>query len=225
MRSPRAPRGSLNTALVLDAALAVVDHLGIDGLTVRAVARELGRPPMTLYSYFDSKRALVDSVFDRLLDRLLTVHHRATWQEEVDAACRHMRRELLDHPQWVPLLARARVPQPALRVYEHLLGLLRRDGLGAEEAMFAVSSVIAHALGAVLVEQMLGGAPSIPEQRLRLVGGIVARSPGAFPRVAEASAKFDRWNFERVFEVGLHSLIRGLDRTDRRRSGRRSRRV
>jgi AcrR family transcriptional regulator len=202
----------LNLRLVLDAALLVIDRAGVEGLTVRAVARELGRPPMTLYTYFRSKQALLDLVFDRLLDRLLKVPGRATWQEEVEAACRHMRRELLDHPRWVPLLVRVRVPQPMLQVYEHLLGLMRSDGLGPEQAMFAVSSLMMQALGAVLVETMLGGAPSIPEQRLQLVSGMVSHAPRAFPRVAKAATKFDRWRFDRVFDVGLHSLIAGLAR-------------
>jgi hypothetical protein len=40
---------------------------------------------------------------------------------------------------------------------------------------------------------------------------------GAFPRIEAVSSKFDRWTFDRVFEVGLRSLVTGLDESSPRR--------
>jgi len=215
----RPPRGSLGRHVVLDAALALIDRVGLDGLTVRGLAEELGRPPMTLYSHFDSKQALVDLAFEHLVERLFTAHRHSTWQAELETSCRHMRRELLEHPHWVALLTRVRVPASALQVYDHLLGLMLQDGFQAEAAMFALSSILSHALGSVLSERLMGGAPSVPEQRLKLVRGMLAQMPrGSYPRVAAVSSKFDRWSFDRVFQVGLRSLIAGLeDSVPRRR--------
>jgi AcrR family transcriptional regulator len=207
----RSQRGSLSQDAVLDAALDLVDRVGLDRLTIRALARELGKPPMTLYTHFDSKRDLLDLAFGRLVQRLLKVHHRATWEEEFEDSCRHMRRVLLDHPHWVSLLTRVKVPVSALGPYDRLLGLMSKGGFRPEAAMFAFSAVMSHALGSVLVERMMGGTPPLPKRRLELVKNMLAEMPRAsFPRVAAVSSKFDRWNFDDVFEVGLRSLFAGL---------------
>lgn len=219
MRS-RSPRGSLSREVVLDAALALIDRVGVDHLSVRGLADELARPPMTLYSHFDSKQALLDLAFAHLVHRLFVTHRHATWQAELEAACRHIRRELVGHPHWVALLTRVRVPSSALHVYDHLLGLMLEDGFRPEAAMFAFSSIISHALGSALAERLMDGKPSVPQQRLELVRRMLADgSRGSFPRIRAVSSKFDRWTFDRVFEVGLRSLVTGLDESSPRRKG------
>ncbi len=64
---------------------------------------------------------------------------------------------------------------------------MKKDGLGPEQAMFALSSRTAHVLGSVLVERMSEGPPSVPQQRLHIVSGMISRSPAEFPRLAERS--------------------------------------
>ena len=221
----RAPRGSLSREAIVDAALAVIDRAGVDNLSVRGVAEELQRPPMSLYTHLDSKQELIDLSFERLVERLFE-HHvaRASWQAEVEGCCRHVRRVLLDHPNWIALLTRVRVPVTGLRAYEHLLGLMTSDGFRPHAAMFAFSALMSHAVGSVLVERLMAGHPSIPEQRMRLVRDVVAGRPkGSYPLIASVASKFDRWTFDRVFDVGLHSLVTGLDETDRRPALRRAR--
>ena len=59
MRRQR-PRGTTRPEAVVDAALKVVDEVGVDGLTIRAVAGLVGAPPMSLYTHFDNKEGLLD---------------------------------------------------------------------------------------------------------------------------------------------------------------------
>jgi AcrR family transcriptional regulator len=223
MASPSS-RGSLRRHVVLDGALAVIDRVGLDGLTVRALGRELGVAPMTLYTHFDSKRALLDLAFAHLLHRLFVPQGGTTWQAECEASCRRMRRVLLEHPHWIALLTRVSVPVSALDTYERLLGLMSKDGFRPEAALFAFSSIISHAIGSVLVERMMAGTPPIPKQRLTIVKGMLANLPrGSYARVAAVAPTFDRWSFEEVFDVGLHSLIAGLDSRAPRRNRHRRR--
>ncbi len=208
----RSPRGSLSPHVVFDTALALIDREGLDGLSVRGLAAELGRPPMTLYAHFDSKRALLDLAFDHLVQRLFRSHQVATWREELETGCRHARRQLLEHPHWISLLTRVRVPPSSLRVYERLLELMANAGFRPEAAMFSFSVVMSHAIGSVLAERMMAGTPPVPKQRLELVKGMVSAMPhGAYPRIARASRRFDDWSFDRVFEVGLQAILDGLD--------------
>ena len=64
-RQPRLSRDA-----ILDLALAVADAEGIDAVSVRRLARELGVTPMALYWHFDDKSALLHALGDRLLGEL-----------------------------------------------------------------------------------------------------------------------------------------------------------
>jgi AcrR family transcriptional regulator len=55
---------------VVDAAAAVVDRDGIDGLTMRRVAEELDSSPMALYRHVRDKDELLVALLDRLVERL-----------------------------------------------------------------------------------------------------------------------------------------------------------
>ncbi|HXX66857.1 MAG TPA: TetR/AcrR family transcriptional regulator C-terminal domain-containing protein [Polyangiaceae bacterium] len=224
MTRTRSPKGSLTRPTVLDAALALIDRVGIDKLTIRGLARDLARPPMTLYVHFGSKRELLDLAYERLLHRLFAGGHHPTWQSQFEATCRQIRRILLEHPHWVALLTRVNVPPSALEVYDRLLALMWKDGFRAEAAMLALSSLISHALGSVLVQRLLGGKPPIPKRRLELVKEMLAKTPPrTYPRIAAVSPKFEGWSFDGVFELGMRALIAGLDDRAPRRSSQRRR--
>ncbi len=57
-------------ALVLDAARAVFEEHGIDGASMREIARKAGYTPGAIYSYFDSKEAIYGALLSESLERL-----------------------------------------------------------------------------------------------------------------------------------------------------------
>jgi AcrR family transcriptional regulator len=210
-------------ATVLDAALAIIDRDGLRALTIRTLASEVGVAPMTLYAHFKTKDDLLDLTFEHLLSsRLFQSQLRPTWQEEFEAVCRHVRRVLLDHPHWIDLLTRVAAPPSALGMYNEFLGLMSRDGFSPEAAILAISSAMTFTLGAVLVERMMANHPSVPAQQLALVKGVLGGLPNrTYPRIAKMVPRFERWSFDRVFDLGLHSLIAGVEeRGDRRPAAR-----
>ena len=56
--------------LMLDAARAVFGRLGIEGASIREIAREAGYTPGAIYSYFDSKDAIYGALLAESLERL-----------------------------------------------------------------------------------------------------------------------------------------------------------
>jgi len=60
-------------ALVLDAARAVFEDEGIEGASIREIARRAGYTPGAIYSYFDSKEAIYGALLDESLERLNAV--------------------------------------------------------------------------------------------------------------------------------------------------------
>ena len=59
-------------ALVLDAARAVFEEHGIEGASIREIARRAGYTPGAIYSYFESKEAIYGALLAESLDRLNT---------------------------------------------------------------------------------------------------------------------------------------------------------
>ena len=57
-------------SLVLDAARSVFERLGIEGASIREIARQAGYTPGAIYSYFESKEAIYGALLDESLERL-----------------------------------------------------------------------------------------------------------------------------------------------------------
>ena len=73
-------------ALVLDAARAVFEEHGIEGASMREIARRAGYTPGAIYSYFESKEAIYGALLAQSLDRLNTAVHAAKPQDASAAA-------------------------------------------------------------------------------------------------------------------------------------------
>ena len=60
-------------ALVLDAARTVFETLGIDGASIRKIAKQAGYTPGAIYSYFENKEAIYGALLAESLERLNAV--------------------------------------------------------------------------------------------------------------------------------------------------------
>jgi AcrR family transcriptional regulator len=211
----KAARGARASKLtVIDAALALVNRRGFAALTIRRLAADVGAPPMSLYAHFASKEQLHDLMFERLVERLFRPHGGATWQRELETACRHARSELLAHPHWLPLLTRPVLPTTALGFYDHMLRLMTKAGFPRDAAVHAFSSGISFALGFVLTERMMTPRQGVvvPLRRFALLKEAIPHfPPGKYRHITSAKSAFDEWSFDRVFDLGLRSLIAGIE--------------
>ena len=68
--SRRGRKKGLTVAQVVDAAIVLADAEGLDAVSMRRVAQELGVVPMTLYTYVPDKAALLDLMLDALYLRM-----------------------------------------------------------------------------------------------------------------------------------------------------------
>jgi AcrR family transcriptional regulator len=213
MTEPTA-RPTVSRNAVIDAALALVDRGGLAALTIRKLAVEVGAPPMSLYAHFAGKEQLHDLMFERLVQRLFPAHGGSTWQQEFETAARHARALLLAHPHFIPLLTRTAVPTSSLGFYDRLLRLMAEDGFSSDASIHAFSSAMSFALGSVLTERMMTPRPGevVPLRRLALLEEALPQLPrGAYPQISSAKAAFARWSFDGVFDLGLRSLIAGVE--------------
>jgi TetR/AcrR family tetracycline transcriptional repressor len=143
-------RAGLTREAVLAAARAALAEDGVDGLSMRRLARRLGVAPNALYSHVANRDDLIDALLD---DTLSEVHApdptRGDWRRGIETIMRRTYDVLLAHPDLVPLyVARrgARGPR-AVALGEAMLQMLARGGVEGERAREAMRALIIHTIG------------------------------------------------------------------------------
>jgi len=135
---------------VLDAARDLLTQDGLDGLTMRALARRLDVAPNALYSHVPTKTALIDDILDDVLSAVVVPDPDLTdWQDGLRSIMTSTHRLLLEHVELVPLyLVRQGAHGPsAQRLGKAMLALLLRGGVSGTAARDAQRALIVHAIG------------------------------------------------------------------------------
>jgi AcrR family transcriptional regulator len=213
----RQPR--LSREAILDRALAVADAEGIDAVSVRRVARELGVTPMALYWHFDDKNALLHALGDRLLGALdLTVQAREPWPRQLRALLVSLTAVLRAHPSAAVLIGSLpdTASENALRTIEVALDILRRAGFSPEEAAHITRQIVRTTTSMVIAE------PETVPKRDTTEGGTeaVLRSlaPERFPRVIEAAGALSApEDPERFYDLVIELILAGIESAAARR--------
>ena len=192
---------------VLDTALALIDVEGLEALTMRRLAEELGVTAMSLYSYVHTKEEIVDGVYALALTQIESGVDRATsWEDQLATAVRRVHGVFRDHPGLLELFFARSVPSAGIdRVREELLGILRRAGFTPRDALLAHGSCISYAMGFAVAERARRGGPS-PEQYIQ----VDSLPAGEYPYLTEAAADYGSHLSGDAFEYGLAHLIAGL---------------
>ncbi|HEX3588434.1 MAG TPA: TetR/AcrR family transcriptional regulator C-terminal domain-containing protein [Pseudonocardiaceae bacterium] len=104
MGRPRTP--VLNRERIHQGALRIVDAEGLDGLSMRRLAAELGVRAPSLYGHVASKDDLLHSVANEVMDQVdVSAFDSGDWQQGLKVWARSYRAALARHPNLVPFLA------------------------------------------------------------------------------------------------------------------------
>lgn len=151
------PRGTLSKDLILKAALEIIDQEGMDALSLRKIAAQLGVSTMSLYRHYRNKAEIEVDIVDHVVgDYDVTDHDEEDWDDWVHATYAHMRAGLCAHPGLMALLDNASLNTPynginALEVMEVVLRRLRSAGLEPKPAAQLFHTLMAYMIGSVLL--------------------------------------------------------------------------
>jgi len=155
-------RAPLSRERVLNAAIRLADGGGIESLTMRRLARELGVEAMSLYNHVANKGDLVDAMVDLVVSEIELPATSDTWDVAVRECAISAHEVLLRHPWSCSLVmstTSTRIARNArVRYMEWLLGRLREAGFSAELTYHAYHALDSHILGFTLWELGHSGA-------------------------------------------------------------------
>ena len=143
-------RTPLTRERVLEAAAALLDEHGVEGVSMRKLAASLGVEAMSLYNHVKDKQDLLGGAADTLLARFDLPAEPRSWREVIDAYAQVLYQALVEHPSLVVLVAseRASLRHPKLLIaMDRVLGALTETGLEPLEQVNAFRGLNAMCLG------------------------------------------------------------------------------
>lgn len=209
-----ATRAPVNRDLAVERAVAVADGEGIEAVTMRRLARELGVEAASLYHHVSGKDEILDGLVDMVSAEIELPSGTDGWRPAIRQRAHNTRAVLRRHPWAVALMASRTTPGPAtLRLLEAGIRHFREGGFSVEAAAHAISAVDSYVHGFVLQEVNL---PFRNESELAaMTGAIMDQFPRAdFPYLFELTIEHvlqPGYNYGNEFDVGLEVVLDGID--------------
>ncbi len=151
-----ASEAGLSRQRVVVEAIRLADREGVNGLSMRRLAGELGAGAMSLYHYVASKDELLDAMIDSIYEEIELPPEEIDWQSAIRRRALSARQVLVSHPWAIGLLESRTSPGPAnLRHHEAVFACLRRAGFPILMATHANWLLDSYVYGFALQEASL----------------------------------------------------------------------
>jgi TetR/AcrR family tetracycline transcriptional repressor len=200
---------------IVAAALAQLDEAGLEGLTLRRLAERLGIRAPTLYWHVRDKRELMDLIAGAVMDQALAGWREPRagqdWWEWLAGRTRAIRAGLLAHRDSALVLAGNRPVGSSLPDLERQLAILTGAGFRPQDAVLALLSLTAYAIGEALDTQRETGRDAAPSGAPAPGGNPDPAGLSAYPLLGAAIGALEPFgSSDQRFEYGLNLLITGL---------------
>jgi TetR/AcrR family transcriptional regulator, tetracycline repressor protein len=201
---------ALTQEQVVQRAVELMAEAGLEALTLRRLATELGVSAPTLYWHVRNKRELLDLMAEALVARAgrTTAPARGQpWWEWLAERARLQFRALISHRDAALVVAGNRPTEATLPDVEEVLDSLVAVGFPAAEALRVVLSIANYVIGCAVERQAEEARGADPEHDRRLL-----EQAQALPNLRAAMAVLDEPGpaaGDAGFEYGLGLLIDG----------------
>jgi AcrR family transcriptional regulator len=210
-------REPLTKDRILRAAVALADEGGVESLSMRRLAQELGVVPMALYKHVANKDEMLDGMVDVVVGEIDPPLEDAHWKTVMRERILSARRALLRHP-WASRVIESRTnPTPAVIGYmDSMIGILRSGGFSIDLTHHAMHAMGSRALG--FSQELFDDSPEDPPQIQAIAMQQMAEQ---FPNISEMVAAISHDEGSVVglgcddqfeFEFALDLMLDGLER-------------
>ncbi|MER7049109.1 TetR/AcrR family transcriptional regulator C-terminal domain-containing protein [Streptomyces jumonjinensis] len=192
----------ISRAAVVDAALEVLDHQGLDMVTMRAVADRLGVQHNTVRWHVENKRRLLVLMSDAVLAGLDVAALPRPWEDRVRALARWCRGAILAHRDAARLLAGLATTEPnTYRFADTMIQTLLDAGFSHRTAAWANWTIFYLVLG--ITHEQQAHSPETPEHMMEF-------NDPEYPALSEAASHVAAGTYEERFEFALNMQVVAL---------------
>lgn len=213
----KGPKRGLTLDQIVDTAINIADHHGLEAVSMRRLATELAVGTMTLYRYLPGRAELIELMADGVEVFPDTIPAADNgWRAHV-AACAHGSRALyLQHP-WLMTINRSRplIGPNALRSFERYLSGLAKAPLADREKMILISAVDSLVIGSARHQLLTAEAErttGLSETEFWTMQEPFitdAMTSGAYPTFAGLAEDAFSAGWDETFELGLSCMLDG----------------
>lgn len=200
----------LTREAIVDAALALLERDGLQGLSMRRLAQELGTGAASLYWHVGDKEELLGLLLDRIVgESKIPEPDPDDWQDSVKRLARAMRRHLGERRDAAQLsLGRVPAGPLSLPVLERTLAVLAAAPLPPRVLAYA-ADLFALYVGAFAFEESIQTEAPISSEQLGAYFGSLP--PDEFPQLTRLAEDLTAGDGDARFEFALDLLIAGLE--------------
>jgi AcrR family transcriptional regulator len=207
-------RTQLTRERVMAAAIELADRDGIETISMRKLAQELGVEAMSLYTHVRNKGDLLAGMADAVISQIPVSAEGTDWKASLRELALAARSVMLRHP-WAPRTVEAQTaPGPAALHYVNaVLGILREGGFSVAQTHHALHILGSRLLG--FTQALFDDSGDLePEAAAALAGALGASHPYVVEMalaVAHGGA-LGRCDDDAEFEFALDFILDGLAR-------------
>jgi AcrR family transcriptional regulator len=220
-RASHGPRPAHSRADIATAAIQVADAEGIEAVSLRRVAGELGTRATSLYRYIANKDELFDLMIDSVMGEREPPAPTGEWRADLQAIAYEHRAMALRHP-WLATLPATRpaLGPNSLDWLEATYASVDALGLRPDDVLTQVGTVLTFVRGHVIDE--LAEQQAARRSGMDMTTWLAAQehygemifNSGRYPRLSrimlEADLPHAGDRFERAFRHGLDRILAGL---------------
>jgi AcrR family transcriptional regulator len=210
----------LERAAMIRAALALLNEVGLDGLTVRRLAERLGVQNPALYWHFKKKQELLDEMARTVLaDAFAGIElpsESDQWADWLGEVVERFRLALLGYRDGARVIATADLTGSALLVIQEMaLRVLTNAGFDLRTALVSVVAIFDYTLGATFEEQADPDHGAV-NRSSALRGHLLSLDPALFPHLTAALSDITATTTDDLlesFKGGIRLFLAGMAAT------------
>jgi len=212
-RAARPRRASaLSPEAIVKGATKILDAEGLEALTMRRLATDLGTAPGSLYRHFESRDAVLVAVLDDAIGALAEIDPAGDdFAQRTANMARAVRQLILRRPYlaWIWRTTEQLGPN-ALRARERVLRVILDAGIPAELAAAAYLTVLHYVIGFTTVESDVRARTAA--QRRATERYFRELPDEDYPAIRSLAADLNRPITEQEFELGLEAILASVMR-------------
>jgi TetR/AcrR family transcriptional regulator, tetracycline repressor protein len=201
--------------MIVQAALALIDADGLDGLTMRKVADRLEASAGALYGHVANKQQLLELLLDRVFQGIEIPEANAEeWPEQIKQTCREIRDRLRSHRDLARvMLGRIPVGPSFARLLEQQLAFWDDAGIPAPLAAYMGDLLGLYIAAFTFEESLWAEHDAAPQTEIDRITAYLAALPiDRFPNIAAVRDLMMGIGHDERFELGLEIILQGVAR-------------